>query len=75
MGDDDADDGDDEERDNGKIPAYPRGMLKMEITDGRRIIKALEYRRLDSLKLAETPLGSKVSCDVSRLHCGVYQLI
>lgn len=43
-----------------KLPSYPRGMLKMEVSDGNRQIKAIEYRRLPGIKLGETRLGSKV---------------
>lgn len=44
----------------GKLPAYPRGMLKLELSDGRGVIKAIEYGRLGALKLGETSLGAKV---------------
>lgn len=50
----------DEEVEEGKLPAYPRGMLKMEVSDGRRVMKAMEYRRIGELKLGETALGAKV---------------
>lgn len=51
----------DEDADIGKLPVYPRGMLKLEITDGARVMKGMEYKRLDDLKLGDTRLGSKVS--------------
>ena len=53
-------DGDDEV-DEDNMPVYPRSMLRLELSDGRNKIKAMEYRRLDGLKLGETPLGCKVS--------------
>ena len=53
-----ADGEDGEEQD--KMPAYPRGMLKMELADGFRVVKAIEYKRLGGLKLGETSLGAKV---------------
>lgn len=56
-------DDEEEELDEGKLPAYPRGMLKLRVTDGERVIEALEYQRLPGIKLAETPLGAKVSKD------------
>jgi RecQ-mediated genome instability protein 1 len=61
MGDDEDENGDLAQEADGRLPSYPRGMLKLEITDGERMIKALEYKRIDGLKLAETPLGFKVS--------------
>lgn len=64
MGDDEDENGDLAEGDDRRLPTYPRGMLKLEITDGERIMKALEYRRIDGLKLAETPLGFKVSYSI-----------
>ena len=50
----------DEKIEEGKLPAYPRSMLKMEVSDGSRVIKAMEYRRIDALQLGETALGAKV---------------
>ena len=52
---------DDDEVDEGNIPVYPRSMLSLELSDGRNKIKAMEYRRLEGLKLGETPLGCKVN--------------
>lgn len=46
--------------DEGKIPAYPRGMLRVEVGDGRWVLKGMEYRRIGDLKLGETALGCKV---------------
>ncbi|EJU04925.1 DUF1767-domain-containing protein [Dacryopinax primogenitus] len=51
---------DDGEYSAGEFPRYPRGMLSLELSDGYNVIKAIEYRRLDGLKLGETPLGYKV---------------
>ncbi len=59
MGEEDEDD----EVEEGKLPAYPRGMLRLELSDGRRVMKAMEYRRIGELKLGETALGAKVSLD------------
>lgn len=55
------DDDDDDEIDESKLPAYPRGMLSLGISDGRNALRAIEYRRLDGLELGETRLGIKVS--------------
>ncbi|KAK4685124.1 RecQ-mediated genome instability protein 1, partial [Tremellales sp. Uapishka_1] len=46
--------------DSGKLPVYPRGMLKLEVTDGNRVVKAMEYKRIDALRLGETSLGAKL---------------
>jgi hypothetical protein len=37
-------------------------MLKLEVTDGSRVMKAIEYARLPGMVLGETCLGAKVSC-------------
>ncbi|KAJ9097361.1 hypothetical protein QFC19_006829 [Naganishia cerealis] len=52
-----------EEEDNelDDVPPYPRSMLMLDVSDGFRVMKAMEYRRIDALKLGETALGSKVS--------------
>ncbi|KZP00573.1 hypothetical protein CALVIDRAFT_509829 [Calocera viscosa TUFC12733] len=44
----------------GDTPRYPRGMLSLELSDGYNIIKAIEFRRLDVLRLGQTPLGYKI---------------
>ena len=48
------------EDDGGPIPKYPRGTLRLEVSDGSVIMPAIEYRSMPSLDLAETPLGYKV---------------
>lgn len=59
--DDEVVDEDDEEVDKGKLPVYPRGMLKLELSAGDgRVIKAIEYRRIGELRLGETSLGTKL---------------
>lgn len=49
------------EEDEGPVPNYPHTMLKLEVCDGSVTLPAIEYRALPQLKLAETPLGFKVS--------------
>lgn len=49
-----------DEVDDDKAPTYPRGMLKLEVTDGERVMQAMEYRRIPELVLGETCLGAKV---------------
>ena len=50
----------DEEIETGKMPAYPRSMLKLELSDGSRVFKAIEYRSIGEVQLGETALGAKV---------------
>jgi RecQ-mediated genome instability protein 1 len=49
-------DGDDE----GPLQKYPRGMLRLELSDGTTRVKAIEYRPIPELELGVTPLGYKV---------------
>ncbi|KAL7417288.1 hypothetical protein BDY24DRAFT_377349 [Mrakia frigida] len=56
VGEEEADD--DEEGQEG--PKYARGTLKLELSDGFRTVRAIEYKRISSLKLGETRLGSKL---------------
>ena len=48
------------EDDEGPVPKYPRGMLKMQLSDGHTTLTAIEYRRLPGLELGTTPYGCKV---------------
>ncbi|KAG8748093.1 hypothetical protein FRC10_008826 [Ceratobasidium sp. 414] len=50
----DLDDGEDY-----SIPKYPRSMLRLEISDGHKTMRAIEYRRIPELELGVTPLGTK----------------
>jgi RecQ-mediated genome instability protein 1 len=49
----------------GKIPKYPRSMLKMELSDGSITLPAIEYRSMPQLELGVTKLGYKVGVCVS----------
>jgi len=49
-----------EDEDDEAIPPYPRGMLRLEVSDGYTTLKAMEYQRISGLTLGETALGSKV---------------
>jgi RecQ-mediated genome instability protein 1 len=51
----DMDDGEDY-----SIPKYPRSMLRFELSDGFKTMRAIEYRRIPDLELGVTPLGTKV---------------
>lgn len=48
------------DEDEGPVPKYPRGMLKMQLSDGYTVLNAIEFRRLPELELGATPLGCKV---------------
>jgi len=50
-----------DEEDDEAIPPYPRGMLRLELSDGHSTLKAMEYQRINGMTLGETALGSKVS--------------
>lgn len=54
-------DEEEDEVEEGKLPPYVRSMLSLEVSDGRTAMRAIEYRRVEGLVLAETPLGTKVS--------------
>ncbi|WWD02299.1 hypothetical protein V865_000338 [Kwoniella europaea PYCC6329] len=58
----DDEEGNENEVDSGKVPPYPRSMLKLELSDGRRTVKAMEYRRINGLVLGQTSLGCKLVC-------------
>jgi RecQ-mediated genome instability protein 1 len=61
MEDEEQDEGEDVgDGEQDKMPQYPRGMLKLQLSDGNRIINAIEYKRLPGLKLGETCLGAKL---------------
>lgn len=56
------DEGEDEEQIiPGKVPDYPRAMLKMDLGDGSTTVRAIEFKRIGAIKLGETGLGCKVS--------------
>jgi RecQ-mediated genome instability protein 1 len=59
--DDEMDEDDEEAIKQGKMPVYPRGMLKFELGTGDGVvIDAIEYRRLPGIMLGETSLGAKL---------------
>lgn len=49
-----------DEEENQPIPRYPRGTLRLELSDGSTVARAMEYKRLPALELGTTPLGCKV---------------
>ena len=52
-------DGDVDVEGEGPMPQYPRGKLRLQLSDGETVLEALEYRRINELKLT-TPHGFKV---------------
>jgi RecQ-mediated genome instability protein 1 len=52
---------DEEDNEPDDVPPYPRSMLMLDVSDGYRVMRAMEYKRIDALKLGETALGCKVS--------------
>lgn len=51
---------DEEDNEPDDVPPYPRSMLMLDVSDGFRVMRAMEYKRIDALKLGETALGCKV---------------
>ena len=74
--DDEVVDGEDEEVDNKKLPVYPRGMLKLELSAGDgRVLKAIEYRRISELRLGETSLGTKLLVQNVKVLRGIREFV
>ncbi|KAG1785826.1 uncharacterized protein HD556DRAFT_1249230 [Suillus plorans] len=55
-----SEDKEDAEEDEDPIPKYPRGMLRLELSDGFTTVEAVEYCAIPQLELGVTPLGYKV---------------
>lgn len=64
----------DEEVEEGRVPPYPRSMLSLQVSDGRSMIRAMEYRRIPEFVLGETKLGSKIQVRGVRCLKGVCKL-
>ncbi|KAG2347786.1 hypothetical protein BDR05DRAFT_875381 [Suillus weaverae] len=62
-----GEDEEDAEEDEGPVPKYPRGMLRLELSDGLTTVEAVEYRSIPQLELGVTPLGYKVR--IGQLLC------
>jgi hypothetical protein len=58
-GEEGEEDGDIDVDGEGPMPQYPRGTLRFQLSDGHTVLEALEYRRINELKLT-TPSGFKV---------------
>jgi RecQ-mediated genome instability protein 1 len=60
VGDEEGEEGGDIDVDGeGPMPQYPRGKLRLQLSDGQTVLEAIEYRRINELKLT-TPSGFKV---------------
>ena len=61
MGDQEGEeDGDVDNEGEGPMPQYPRGSLRLRLSDGVTKLEAMEYRPLPQVSLGITPLGYKV---------------
>ncbi|KAJ9108962.1 hypothetical protein QFC21_000285 [Naganishia friedmannii] len=65
---------DEEDNEPDDVPPYPRSMLMLDVSDGYRVMKAMEYRRIDALKLGETALGSKMLLRSVKVRRGTLML-
>ncbi|KAG8934232.1 hypothetical protein FRC01_004312 [Tulasnella sp. 417] len=59
-----------DEEESEPIPKYPRSTLSLELSDGSRVIKAMEYKRMTDLELGVTPLGCKLMLKNARVVQG-----
>ncbi|KAK7690908.1 hypothetical protein QCA50_006011 [Cerrena zonata] len=66
-----GDEAGDADEDEGPVPKFPRGMLKMQLTDGQTILNAIEYRRIPELELGVTPLGCKILVNNINIRNGI----
>ncbi|KAG2146166.1 uncharacterized protein EDB93DRAFT_1086599 [Suillus bovinus] len=64
-------DEEDAEEDEGPVPKYPRGMLRLELSDGFTTVEAVEYRAIPQLELGVTPLGYKILLKDVRIRRGI----
>ncbi|GAA95325.1 uncharacterized protein L969DRAFT_15207 [Mixia osmundae IAM 14324] len=48
------------EVDQDPTPVFPRGMLKLTLSDGYNTAQAIEMNRIDALSMMATPLGAKL---------------
>jgi RecQ-mediated genome instability protein 1 len=74
--DDEMDEEDEEAIKEGKMPVYPRGMLKFELTMGDGVIvDAIEYKKVAGILLGETSLGAKLRVKNVKVLRGVCKLL
>jgi RecQ-mediated genome instability protein 1 len=74
--DDEMDEEDEEAIKEGKMPVYPRGMLKFELTMGDGVVvDAIEYKKVGGILLGETSLGAKLRVKNVKVLRGVCKLL
>ncbi|CAE6456826.1 unnamed protein product [Rhizoctonia solani] len=66
--------GDLEDGEDYSIPKYPRSMLRFELSDGSRTMRAIEYRRIPEFDLGVTPLGVKIYLKEVNVRRGIIYL-
>ncbi|CAE6449248.1 unnamed protein product [Rhizoctonia solani] len=66
--------GDLEDGEDYSIPKYPRSMLRFELSDGTKTMRAIEYRRIPDLELGVTPLGTKIYLKEVSVRRGIIYL-
>ncbi|CAE7219710.1 unnamed protein product [Rhizoctonia solani] len=66
--------GDLEDGEDYSIPKYPRSMLRFELSDGTKTMRAIEYRRIPDLELGTTPLGTKIYIKEVNVRRGIIYL-
>ncbi|CAE6494174.1 unnamed protein product [Rhizoctonia solani] len=66
--------GDLEDGEDYSIPKYPRSMLRFELSDGTKTMRAIEYRRIPDLELGVTPLGTKIYLKEVNVRRGIIYL-
>ncbi|KAH7341962.1 hypothetical protein B0J17DRAFT_281009 [Rhizoctonia solani] len=66
--------GDLEDGEDYSIPKYPRSMLRFELSDGTKTMRAIEYRRIPEFELGVVPLGIKVYLKEVNVRRGIIYL-
>ncbi|GAB1521750.1 hypothetical protein RhiTH_004847 [Rhizoctonia solani] len=66
--------GDLEDGEDYTIPKYPRSMLRFELSDGTKTMRAIEYRRIPDFELGVTPLGTKIYVKEANVRRGIIYL-
>ncbi|CAE6519207.1 unnamed protein product [Rhizoctonia solani] len=66
--------GDLEDGEDYSIPKYPRSMLRFELSDGTKTMRAIEYRRIPDFELGVTQLGTKIYLKEVNVRRGIIYL-
>jgi RecQ-mediated genome instability protein 1 len=64
-------DGDVDIEGEGPMPKYPRGSLRLRLSDGVTKLEAMEYRPLPQISLGPTPLGYKLQLKGTLIRNGM----